>query len=136
MDNLAATNLIVRVFVATGFIYFVTATVLLALNLNGIIAVENDPIFILALYGFVAQLIFGVSYIFVPGVSHTKFASYKSAVVEYVLLNIGLIVLVSSMLLTGYRSLAVIGAAALILSVLIHAANIWSITMPKKTSHS
>ena len=124
----------VRAFVATGFVYLVAVTVLLALNLNGIIAVENDPLFILALYGFVAQLIFGVSYIFVPGVSHAKFANYKSALVEYALLNIGLIVLVSSMLLAGYRSLSAIGAGALVLSVLIHAVNIWSIAMPKKTS--
>ncbi len=134
MDNLAATNIMVRLFAATGFLYLIAATTLLALNINGVIAVGNDPIFMLALYGFVVQLIFGVSYIFVPGVSHTRYAGYKSAVAEYVLLNAGIMAFVSSMLLAGLRGLAAAGAMMLILSVLIHALNIWRIAMPKKAS--
>ena len=95
MDNLKATNRMVRLFIATGFAYLIIATVLLALNINGIIKLDNDPIFMLALYGFVTQVIFGVSYIFVPGVSHTRYASYKSTAVEYTLLNAGIITLFS-----------------------------------------
>ena len=132
MDNLAATNRMVRLFIVTGFIYLIGATILLTLNINSIIKVGNDPIFMLALYGFVTQVIFGVSYIFVPGVSHTRYASYKSAVVEYALLNIGIIILVSSVFLTRFDVLAAAGAIALVLSVFIHAVNIWYIALPKK----
>ena len=132
MDNLKATNRMVRLFIATGFVYLIIATVLLALNINGIIKLDNDPIFMLALYGFVTQVIFGVSYIFVPGVSHTRYASYKSNAVEYTLLNAGIITLIFSMLILGSGTLALAGASALILSVLIHAANMWYIALPKK----
>ena len=132
MDNLKATNRMVRLFIATGFVYLIIATVLLALNINGIIKLDNDPIFMLALYGFVTQVIFGVSYIFVPGVSHTRYASYKSNAVEYTLLNAGIITLIFSMLILRSGTLALAGASALILSVLIHAANMWYIALPKK----
>ena len=36
-------------------------SILLAINLSGVVAVDRDPIFILLLYGFVTQLIFGIS---------------------------------------------------------------------------
>ncbi|MHB1830460.1 MAG: hypothetical protein ACYCO0_03630 [Candidatus Micrarchaeaceae archaeon] len=136
MDNLAATNMMVRLFAATGFLYLIAATMLLVLDINGVIAVGKAPIFMLALYGFVVQLIFGVSYIFVPGVSHTRYAGYKSAVAEYALLNVGIMAFVSSMMLAGLRGLAAVGAIALILSVLIHALNIWSIVLPKKANRA
>ena len=136
MDNLKATNRMVRLFIATGFVYLIIATVLLALNINGIIKLDNDPIFMLALYGFVTQVIFGVSYIFVPGVSHTRYASYKSNAVEYTLLNAGIITLIFSMLILRSGTLALAGASALILSVLIHAANMWYIALPKKITRN
>ncbi len=80
-----------RIYIATGFLYFVAGTILLALSMSGIVSVSRDPIFILLLYGFVTQLIFGVSYIFVPGVSRHSGTGYKNMVAEYILLNAGVL---------------------------------------------
>ena len=85
MDNLVATNIMVRIFAATAFLYFIIVTVLLAASISGAVTIENDPIFIFALYAFVTQMIFGVSYIFIPGVSHTRYANYRLIAIEYVL---------------------------------------------------
>ena len=126
MDNIAGTSRIVRLYIATGFIYFVIGTLLLAFDMAGIISTRTDPIFILLLYGFVSQLIFGVSYIFVPGVSRHKGVSYRVIMLEYVLLNSG-IILFENVALTGpsHKLFLPIGLAAIILAVAIHAANIW-----------
>jgi len=69
---------------------------------------------------------FGVSYIFVPGVSRHSGTSYKNIVVEYILLNIGIIAF-ESIALTNQKDTAVLGVGliALIVAVLLHAINIW-----------
>ncbi len=123
----------VRIYIATGFLYFAIGTILLALNLLGIFAIDRDPIFILLLYGFVTQLIFGVSYVFVPGVSRHSGASHKSIVAEYILFNMGIIAF-EAVALTGHKEAAVLitGLVALIAAVLIHAVNIWRTILGKK----
>ena len=133
MDNVAATSKMARLYIATGFAYFVIGTVLLALNLSGMSAVDRDPIFILLLYGFVTQLIFGVSYIFVPGVSRHSGASYKTIIIEYILLNAG-IILFECVALTGqsYAAAAALGLSAIIIAALIHATNIWRTIIGRK----
>ncbi len=126
MDNIAATSKLSRLYIATGFVYFVVGTILLALSMSNIIAISRDPIFILLLYGFVTQLIFGVSYIFVPGVSRHNTTSYKAIILEYLVLNLG-IILFESVAIADYREviLLVLGLAALIIAALLHAINMW-----------
>ena len=126
MDNVAGTNRMVRIYIATGFLYFIIGTILLALNLSNLVAINRDPIFILLLYGFVAQLIFGVSYIFVPGVSRHSGTDYRTIIAEYVLLNIGIIAF-EIVALSGQKDVAVLitGLIVLIVAVLLHATNIW-----------
>ena len=126
MDNVAATGKMVRIYIATGFLYFVAGTILLALSMSGVVSVSRDPIFILLLYGFVTQLIFGVSYIFVPGVSRHSGTGYKSIVAEYILLNAGVLALESVALTNNKEAIVLIaGLAVLIAAVLLHAINIW-----------
>ncbi len=137
MDNVAATSKMVRLYIATGFLYFVIGTMLLALNLSGTVAVERDPIFILLLYGFVTQLIFGVSYIFVPGVSRHSGANYKLIIIEYILLNAGIIAF-EGVALTGQKDAAVIigGLIVMIVAVLLHAVNIWRTIIVGKSKNA
>ena len=137
MDNVAATSKLVRVYIATGFFYFVVGTVLLALNLSGAVTVSRDPIFILLLYGFVTQLIFGVSYIFVPGVSRHSGANYKIIIIEYVLLNAGIIGF-ESVALSGQKEAAAIlgGLIVMITAVLLHAVNIWRTIIDRKNRNT
>lgn len=136
MDNIVATNKIVRLYIATGFLYFVVGTMLLALSLSGIIAVGRDPIFILLLYGFVTQLVFGVSYLFVPGVSRHSGAGYKSIVAEYILLNLGIIAF-EGIALTNQKDVVIlaVGLTALIVAVLLHAVNIWCTIIGRKSEN-
>ncbi len=133
MDNVVATSKMTKLFIATGFLYFVIGTILLALNLSGIVVMNRDPIFVLLLYGFVTQLIFGVSYIFVPGVSRHSGTSYKSIIVEYVLLNVGIISF-EGVALTYQKDVAVLaaGLVVLIVAALLHAINIWRTIIGKR----
>ncbi|MCL4388476.1 MAG: hypothetical protein M1564_00040 [Candidatus Marsarchaeota archaeon] len=133
MDNVAGTSRMARLYIATGFLYFVVGTILLALEISGMIPVGRDPIFILLLYGFVTQLIFGVSYIFVPGVSRHSGTNYKMIIVEYALLNAGIIAF-ESVALTSQKDVLVLffGLAVLLVAVIMHAANIWKTIIGKK----
>ncbi len=135
MDNVVGTSKMVRLYIATGFLYFIIGTILVALNMLGIVVTERDPIFILLLYGFVTQLIFGVSYIFVPGVSRHSGTSYRGIIIEYILLNLGIIAF-ESVALTNQKDAAVliVGLVALILAVLLHAINIWRTIIGKRTA--
>ncbi|EQD51237.1 conserved hypothetical protein, membrane [mine drainage metagenome] len=137
MDNVAATSKMVRLYIATGFLYFIIGTVLLALSMSGMVAISKDPIFILLLYGFVTQLIFGVSYIFVPGVSRHSGTSYKNIIAEYILLNAGIIAF-EGVALTGQKDIAVliVGLVALVVAVLLHAINIWRTIIGKKNRNT
>ncbi len=137
MDNVAATSKMSRLYIATGFLYFVIGTFLLAFNLSGVLATGRDPIFILLLYGFVTQLIFGVSYIFVPGVSRHSGASYNSIIIEYILLNAGVIAF-EAVALTNqkYTPVLVIGLVALVIAVILHAANIWRTIIGRKSANA
>ena len=126
MDNVAATSRMARLYIATGFLYFVIGTVLLALSFSNLVAIARDPIFILLLYGFVTQLIFGVSYIFVPGVSRHSGPNYKAIIAEYVLLNVGIIAF-EGVALAGQKNIVMVlgGLTVLIIAVLLHAINVW-----------
>ena len=137
VDNVAATSKMVRLYIATGFLYFIIGTILLALSLSGIVAISRDPIFILLLYGFVTQLIFGVSYILVPGVSRHSGVSYKAIITEYILLNAGVIAF-EGVALTGQKDAAIliVGLAALIIAVLLHAISIWRTIIGRKSKNT
>ena len=135
MDNVAATSKMARIYIATGFLYFVAGTILLAFSMSGIVSVSRDPIFILLLYGFVTQLIFGVSYIFVPGVSRHSGTGYKSIVAEYILLNAGILAFESVALTNNKEDVVLIaGLTVLIAAVLRHAVNIWRTIIEIKKS--
>ena len=133
MDNIAATSRMARLYIATGFLYFVIGTVLLALSFSNLVAIARDPIFILLLYGFVTQLIFGVSYIFVPGVSRHSGPNYKAIIAEYVLLNVGIIAF-EGVALAGQKNIVAVlgGLTVLIIAVLLHAINVWRTMVGRK----
>ncbi len=134
MDNVSTTSKLSRLFILTGFVYFFVGTILLILTIGGIIPMkDNNPIDILLLFGFVTQLIFAISYIFVPGVSRNSFANFKSIIVEYVLWNIGLILLVALMILQFKNIyILIIGSVALLLGAFIHSINIFGTVISKK----
>ncbi|MCL4372088.1 hypothetical protein M1373_02080 [Candidatus Marsarchaeota archaeon] len=136
MDNVSASSKLARSYMAIAFAYLLIGTLILALDLTGLISVKHDPIFVLELYGFVTMMIFGLSYIFAPGLSHATFANYKSVAVELAAMNVGIIILFLSMVgLFGSAAMVLLplGLALLLLAIAIHVANIWHIMALGKT---
>ncbi|MDE1822980.1 MAG: hypothetical protein KGI00_01935 [Candidatus Micrarchaeota archaeon] len=130
MDNVSMAPKLARMFMAIGFIYLFLGSLLLALRTFGIIQIEMDSIFIMELYGFVTMLIFGLSYMFAPGLSHTSYANYKVTIAELILLNIGIILIFSAM--SGIAGQAkqpatLLGFSSLLLAIAMHSVSIWHI---------
>jgi hypothetical protein len=92
-DNISMIARMARVYIGLGFIYFLIGTVPLALNLANYVNINRDMIFILDLYGFVTMLIFGLSYVFAPGLSYSTYANYRVVEVEIVAMNIAIILI-------------------------------------------
>ena len=65
------TALVIR-FIATSFIYLFAGLIFLTLNIAGILDLNRDAIFILWLFGFVAMIVFGLSYMFASGLISGK----------------------------------------------------------------
>jgi hypothetical protein len=82
------------------------------------------------LYGFVAMMIFGLSYLFVPSFSHSFLHSLKLAKLQFWLMNVGVVTLsASSSGLVPYSESAklVVASASvvLVLALYLHAYNLW-----------
>ncbi|MCW6161519.1 MAG: hypothetical protein LVQ97_05010 [Candidatus Micrarchaeales archaeon] len=135
-DNVRGNSKMALVFMATSFAYLLFGTIVLSLSLAGMLPIGHDSVFILILYGFVVMIIFGLSYMFAPGFSHTKFADYRLSAAEYLMLNVGVILLFYSFIaassVQGSQKIAALAAMALIVAaVLLHAVSIWRILMPR-----
>ena len=135
LDNVAMNSKLALLFVKTAMAYLVAGSVLLFMSLTSIVPLGHDPIFIMELYGFVTMMIFGLSYIFIPGLSHSGFANYKLVEAEFALMNISVIALVVAMLQLIPASLskmvAPVAFAALLLGILIHVVNIMRMVSKK-----
>ena len=130
------TALVIR-FIATSFIYLFAGLIFLTLNLAGIMDLNRDAIFILWLFGFVAMIVFGLSYMFASGLARSSAFINSTVSKEYILLNIGVVAF-----FTGFsgsvsqlvgKPLAITGLIAIMISVALHLANIILISRPKKT---
>ncbi len=64
---------------------------MLLLLFSRIFPIDIFAFFFMQLYGFVAMMIFGVSYLFIPAFSHTTLYSIKLARWQFWLFNIGTI---------------------------------------------
>ena len=136
MDNIRGNSKMALVFMATSFAYLLFGTIVLSLSLAGVLPISHDSVFILILYGFVVMIIFGLSYMFAPGFSHTKFVDYRVSAAEYLMLNAGVILLfysfIAASIISEPQKVAALAALVLIAaSVLLHAASIWRILLPK-----
>lgn len=123
-------------FISTSFIYLLAGLVILLFTLVGSIEIRRDAIFILWLMGFVAMIIFGLSYMFSSGLSRSSAMINSTVNKEYALLNAGIIGFFLGF--TGIipdvygRIFAICGLLLLIISVSIHVVNLILIAVPKK----
>ena len=122
-------------YVVTGFIYLVFGTLLLPLNLLGMLIFDRDAIFLIWFFGFVVMMVFGIPYVFIPGFSRSKFVNPNLGYTEYILLNIGIIFLFISIAgFLQYIFTLYVATLFLIISVLIHSINMWNMVFFRKKS--
>ena len=128
-------SLVLR-FIATSFVYLLAGLVFLTFDLIGAMDLNRDAIFILWLFGFVAMIVFGLSYMFSSGLARS-FALINSTISkEYVLLNLGVVAFFIGFSGTVPqiigKPLTIFGLIALMVSVILHLINIVLISRPKK----
>lgn len=116
-------------YVRASLVYMVVGLVLIWMSLAGIFPVSQNSFFFMQLYGFVAMMIFGVSYLFVPAFAHTILYSLRLAKTQFWFANLGVVLLTISLSarITGSLFQAVLNSAMLIelLAVVLHALNIF-----------
>ncbi len=72
-------------------IYLIAGGTLLLLTLSHVLSFEMTASYFMQLYGFVAMMIFGLSYLFVPTFAHAFLYSLRLAKTQFWLMNIGVI---------------------------------------------
>lgn len=116
-------------YVTASLVYLVAGITLAALTFSGILRMGLAAYYFMQLYGFVAMMIFGLSYLFIPAFSHAYLHSIRLARVQFWLANFGTIGLTVGF--SGYIPVKfdqpVIYASFVLQSLAIyaHAYNIW-----------
>ncbi len=100
------------------------------LSFSRLLPFEMTAFYFMQLYGFVAMMIFGLSYLFVPSFAHGFLHSLKMANLQFWLMNIGVIGLTLSFsgILPFSPDTKYIATGSLLIQVIalyVHAYNMW-----------
>ncbi len=110
-------------------LYLAGGSTLVLLTFSGVLQFSISAFYFMELYGFVAMMIFGVSYLLVPAFSHKPLHSLQLARYQFWLFNagtIGLVVAFSGSLQGDWlRAVQVASFALQVLAIYMHAYNIW-----------
>ena len=117
-------------YVKASLIYLVAGATLLFATFGHFLAFEMTAFYFMQLYGFVAMMIFGLSYLFVPSFAHAFLHSLKLAKLQFWIMNFGVIGLTVSfsgvLPYSDGLKLLTLGAISLqVIAVYIHAYNLW-----------
>lgn len=117
-------------YVKTSLIYLVVGGTLLLLTFAHVLPFEMSAFYFMQLYGFVAMMIFGLSYLFVPSFAHAFLHSLRLAKAQFWLMNVGVIGLTvsfSGMLPydPNFKYLIVGSLIVLVIALYMHAYNLW-----------
>jgi len=117
-------------YVKASLLYLVVGASMMLLSFLRIIPFDMTAFYFMQLYGFVAMMIFGLSYLFVPAFAHTFLHSLKLAKAQFWLMNIGVIALTTSF--SGILPFAwntrylVTGSLTIqVFALYLHAYNLW-----------
>jgi hypothetical protein len=118
-------------YVKASITYLAAGGTLLLLTFSHIIPFDLAAFYFMQLYGFVAMMIFGLSYLFVPSFAHAFLHSLRLAKLQFWLMNIGVIGMTAVFSgLIPYNPdirFATIGSlVVLVLALYIHAYNLWT----------
>jgi hypothetical protein len=116
-------------YVKASLIYLISGGTLLLLTFARMLPFDMSAFYFMQLYGFVAMMIFGLSYLFVPSFAHAFLHSLRLAKMQFWLMNLGIIgVTVSFSGLIPYnpsvRYFVVGSLLILVLALYLHAYNL------------
>ena len=83
-------------YVKASLIYLVAGGTLMLLSFTRLLPFEMTAFYFMQLYGFVAMMIFGLSYLFVPSFAHAFLYSLRLAKLQFWLMNLGVVGLTMS----------------------------------------
>jgi hypothetical protein len=117
-------------YVKASITYLAAGGTLLLLTFSHVIPFDLTAFYFMQLYGFVAMMIFGLSYLFVPSFAHAFLHSLRLARLQFWLMNIGVIGMaaVFSGLIPydpNMRYATVGSLLILVLALYIHVYNLW-----------
>jgi cbb3-type cytochrome oxidase subunit 1 len=117
-------------YVKASLVYLVVGGSLLLATFAHVIAFEMTAFYFMQLYGFVAMMIFGLSYLFVPSFSHAFLHSLKLAKMQFWLMNVGVVAIAVSFsglipYTVNLKFLVIGSLAILVLALYVHAYNLW-----------
>jgi hypothetical protein len=117
-------------YVKASLIYLLAGATLMLLTFARVIQFQMTAFYFMQLYGFVAMMIFGLSYLFVPSFAHSFLHSLKLAKLQFWLMNIGVIGLsisFSGLLPYAPSTELLVGGSLLIqvVALYLHAFNLW-----------
>jgi drug/metabolite transporter (DMT)-like permease len=117
-------------YVKASLVYLAAGVTLLVLTFTHLISFDLTGFYFLQLYGFVATMIFGLSYLFVPSFAHAYLHSMRLARLQFWLMNIGVVgvAAVFGGVLPYNPSLRYVTIGFLVLlavAVYIHVYNLW-----------
>jgi hypothetical protein len=117
-------------YVKASLAYLLAGATLMLLTFTRILSFEMTAFYFMQLYGFVAMMIFGLSYLFVPSFAHAFLHSLRLAKLQFWLMNIGVIGLSTSFsgLLPFSQGLQFFILGSILIQVLalyLHAFNLW-----------
>ncbi len=87
-------------FISTSFLYLIAGIIFTILRETAVITIPMDSLFMSELYGFVTMMIFGASYIFVPGILK-RTISKGLCKFEYAAMNAGVLAILGAGFLAG-----------------------------------
>jgi cbb3-type cytochrome oxidase subunit 1 len=117
-------------YVKASLLYLVVGGTLLLLTFAHVLPFEMTAFYFMQLYGFVAMMIFGLSYLFIPSFAHAFLHSLRLAKLQFWLMNagvIGLTIAFSGLLpYSPDIRYAIIGSLLVQVAALyLHAYNLW-----------
>jgi cbb3-type cytochrome oxidase subunit 1 len=117
-------------YVKASLTYLAVGGTLLLLTFAHLMPFDMTAFYFMQLYGFVAMMIFGLSYLFVPSFAHAFLHSLRLAKLQFWLMNIGVIgmTIAFSGLLPynpNIRFLVVGSLVMLVLALYMHVYNLW-----------
>ncbi len=117
-------------YVKASIIYLVAGSTLALLTFSDVLPFAITAFYFIQLYGFVAMMIFDLSYLFIPAFSHATLHSLRLARLQFWLMNIGVIGMAVSFsgVLPNYPTIRYFAISSFVVQVLalyLHAFNVW-----------